>query len=464
MVLVVDDAHRALRALPRLISREAFEPVWVPDEATGLEVLRRRAAEVRVVVVDLKTSAMGGGGFLHRARELAPGAAVLVTGPLGPFLYRDGAFFAYTGPSLGSEINAVLQGIAGVGRPSPALSGQPGPSRRPDRFGPLLGASPAMGRVYARIDSLRTSLATVLIQGESGTGKELVARTIHDTSPRAQGPFVAINCGAIPGPLMESELFGHEKGAFTGASSRRQGKFEVARGGTLFLDEIGELDRDLQVKLLRVLQEREFYRVGGNRAVPADVRVIAATSRDLRSAVRDGEFREDLFYRLHVVPVELPPLRERKGDIPLLLDHFFRTTAAAARRSPPRLTPEARQALLHYPYPGNVRELANLVERLVVLCGEQAGWEDLPEEVRRSGQTPSDGRGLLKELPEEGVSLREVEKELITKTLRQTGGNKQAAARRLGITRRLLYLRLAEYGIDADVTSGDTSKRLCHLA
>ncbi len=460
VVLVVDDAHRALRALPRLICREAFEPVWVPDEAAGLEVLRRRAAEVRVVVVDLKTSVLGGGGFLHRARELAPGAAVLVTGPLGPFLYRDGAFFAYTGPCLGREINTVLEEITGAGPPGPP--GDRAPLPRTDRFGPLLGRSPAMRRVYARIESLRSSLATVLIQGESGTGKELVARTIHDTSPRARGPFVAVNCGAIPAPLVESELFGHEKGAFTGALRRRQGKFEAARGGTLFLDEIGELDRALQVKLLRVLQEREFCRVGGDRPVRADVRVIAATSRDLRAAVREGQFREDLFYRLHVVPVGLPPLRERREDVPLLLDHFFQTVAAAAGREPPRLTREARRALLEYPYPGNVRELANLVERLVVLCGERVGWEDLPEEVRRSVRGPLPGAGVLGELPEGGVPLREVEKELIAKTLRQTGGNKQAAARRLGITRRLLYLRLAEYGIDGGVTCRDTPGARCH--
>ena len=462
VVLVVDDPHRALRALPRLISRETFDPVWVPDEAAGLEVLRRRGAEVQVVIVDLKTSGMGGGGFLHRARELAPRAAVLVTGPLGPFLYRDGAFFAYTGPCLGREINTVLEEVTGAVPLPPAPPAGRRLSPRADRFGPLLGASPAMRRVYGHIESLRSSLATVLVQGESGTGKELVARTIHETSPRAGGPFVAVNCGAIPAPLVESELFGHEKGAFTGAVRRRQGKFEAARGGTLFLDEIGELDRALQVKLLRVLQEREFCRVGGDRPVRADVRVIAATSRDLRAAVREGHFREDLFYRLHVVPVELPPLRERREDVPLLLDHFFRTVAAAAGRAPPRLTREARRALLEYPYPGNVRELANVVERLVVLCGESVGWEDLPEEVRRSVGGPSPGAGVLRDLPEGGVPLREVEKELIAKTLRQTGGNKRAAARRLGITRRLLYLRLAEYGIDAGVTCRDTPGGRCH--
>ncbi len=462
LVLVVDDAHGALRALPRLISRERFEAVWVPDEATGLEVLRHRASEVRVVVVDLKASGMGGGGFLHQARRIAPRAAVLVTGPLGPFLYRDGAFFEYTGPSLGTQINTVLAEIAGEAgsRPPPPPADAP-PGRHAHGFGPILGRSPAMQRVYGLIDSLRCSLATVLIQGESGTGKELVARTIHDTSRRARGPFIAVNCGAIPAPLVESELFGHERGAFTGAVHRRQGKFEMACGGTLFLDEIGELDRDLQVKLLRVLQEREFYRVGGNRPIRADVRVIAATSRDLRADVRDGRFREDLFYRLHVVPVALPPLRERRDDIPLLLDHFFATFAAAAGRAPPRLTRRARQALLEYPYPGNVRELANLAERLVVLCGESATWEDLPGEVRRATAPPSPP-GVLGELPEGGVPLREVERELIAKTLRQTGGNKKAAARRLGITRRLLYLRLAEYGIDGRVTRGDTSGEPCN--
>jgi DNA-binding NtrC family response regulator len=287
-----------------------------------------------------------------------------------------------------------------------------------------------------------------LIQGESGTGKELIAQTIHQTSPRQKHPFVAINCGAIPANLMESELFGHERGAFTSAVSQRKGKFEIAEGGTLFLDEVGELDRELQVTLLRVLQEKEFQRVGGNNTYKTDVRIISATSQDLSRAVHAGHFRDDLFYRLNVIPVHVPPLRERRADIPLLSAHLFNKSAKEMGRSPPVLSEEVLNALKNYRYPGNVRELANIVERILTLCPDgKISFKDLPEEVREEAAYAPQTINVLNDLPDGGACLSAVEKELILKTLEMTSGNKAAAARMIGITRRRLYLRLSQYGL-----------------
>lgn len=455
-ILIVDDQYRTFQCLPGLISPDVFSAIWVPDEQEGLKILRNQPDEVQIIVVDLKSSGMGGGGFLQKARQIAPQAAVLITGPVSPFLYQGGAFYEFSGPSLKRDINTVLVGIAqkigweqGVRKDSTRLC------EPRERFGVIIGKSEGINEIYQTIENLKESSATVLIQGESGTGKELVARTIHQTSPRKERPFVAINCGAIPSTLMESELFGHERGAFTTAISQRKGKFEVAERGTLFLDEIGELGRDLQVKLLRVLQEKEFQRVGGNKTYRTDVRIIAATSQDLSKTVRNGHFRKELFYRLNVVPISLPALRERKEDIPLLFDHFTRGAAKELGRPVPFFTDEAREVLMNYSFPGNVRELANLVERLLVTCPDGViKLQDLPGEVLEDVNPKLRSQGVIGHLPEGGISLREMEKELILKTLRMTSGNKQAAAKILGITRRMLYLRLAQYGIapQLDVT------------
>jgi DNA-binding NtrC family response regulator len=449
IVLIVDDEYRVLRALARLISPQEFTAVWVPDEQQGLVALQDQPARIRIIIIDLKSSGMGGGGFLQQARHLAPHAAVLITGPLGPFLYQDGAFYEFSGSSLKQNINGILLSIVQKmdnGWISPQKSGRR-PARK-DRFGAIIGRSESINAIYRLIDHLQGSSSTVLIQGESGTGKELIAQTIHQTSPRQHRPFVAINCGAIPANLMESELFGHERGAFTTAVTQRKGKFEVAEGGTLFLDKVGELDRELQVKLLRVLQEKEFQRVGGNNTYKTDVRILAATSQDLSQAVQAGHFRDDLFYRLNVIPVNVPPLRERRADIPLLLDHFFNHTAAEMGHYPPVLSEEVLNALRNYRYPGNVRELANIVERLLTMCPDgKINFKDLPQEVREEASSAPQTANVLNDLPDGGACLSEVEKELILKTLAMTSGNKAAAARMIGITRRRLYLRLSQYGL-----------------
>jgi DNA-binding NtrC family response regulator len=467
VVLIVDDEYRVLRALGRLISPQEFTAVWVPDEQQGLAVLKDQPARIRIVIIDLKSSGMGSGGFLQRARHLAPHAAVLITGPLGPFLYQGGAFYEFSGPNLKQDVNGILLSIVqkmDKGQLSRKKAGRKPECR--DGFGAIIGRSERINAIYRLIDHLQGTSSTVLIHGESGTGKDLIARTIHQTSPRQNRPFVAINCGAIPANLMESELFGHERGAFTTAIAQRKGKFEIAEGGTLFLDEIGELDRELQVKLLRVLQEKEFQRVGGNNTYNTDVRILAATSQDLSQAVQTGHFRDDLFYRLNVIPLHVPPLRERRTDIPLLLDHFFNKTAAEMGRCLPALSEEALNALKNYRYPGNVRELANIVERLLALCPDgKIGFKDLPPEVRAEAAHAPQTVRVLNELPDGGACLSDVEKELILKTLAMTSGNKAAAARMIGITRRRLYLRLSQYGLAQleAATPGHSQKASCNL-
>jgi DNA-binding NtrC family response regulator len=449
VVLIVDDEYCVLRALSRLISPQDFIAVWVAGEQQGLEVLKEQPKQVQIIITDLKSSGMGGAGFLQQARRLAPHAAVLITGPLGPFLYHGGNFYELSGPNLKKDINGILLSI--TQKLENGAASRKKDVRKPelkDGLGAIIGRSEGINAIYRLIDTLKGSSSTVLIQGESGTGKELIARTIHQTSPRQRSPFVAINCGAIPANLIESELFGHERGAFTSAVSQRKGKFEVAEGGTLFLDEINELDRELQVKLLRVLQEKEFERVGGNVTFKTDVRIIAATSQDLNQAVQSGHFRDDLFYRLNVIPVRVPPLRARKGDIPLLLEHFFDKTAREMGRRTPVLSEEVLAALTDYRYPGNVRELANIVERLMTICPDgKIGLQDLPKEVLDESAHAPHAATVLTALPSGGARLSQVEKELILKTLEIASGNKSVAARMIGITRRRLYLRLSQYGL-----------------
>ena len=446
-VMIVDDTYRTLKALPGMISIEDFEPLWVPDARQAIRLLKDKANKVQIIIIDLKTSGMGGGGFLQQVRRIVPQAALLIVGPFGPFLYQEGRFYELQAPSLKQSINTILLSIAGkMSLGTKSESGAEHVIERKERFGVIIGKSEGINDIYRLINNLKDSDVSVLIQGESGTGKELVSRTIYQTSRRKERPFVAINCGAIPPHLIESELFGHERGAFTSASHQRKGKFEEAEGGTLFLDEIGELDRELQVKLLRVLQEKEYQRVGGNKTLFSDVRIIAATSRNLKAAMASGFFRDDLFYRLNVMPIHIPPLRNRPEDIPLLLDHFFSKSALELERQKLLVSARAEKALAEYTYPGNIRELMNVVQRIFITCPSgTVTFEDLPEELRAKRKSTYNGKFVLAELPESGVRLQDVEKELILKTLELTKGNKMAAASLLGITRRLLYLRLSQY-------------------
>jgi two-component system NtrC family response regulator/two-component system response regulator HydG len=308
------------------------------------------------------------------------------------------------------------------------------------KFANLIGESPALQSVLQIVQQAAPTKATVLILGESGTGKELIAQALHEASPRKDQAFVKVNCAALSESLLESELFGHEKGSFTGATGRREGRFERADGGTLFLDEIGEISPGTQVKLLRVLQTREFERVGGSEPVKVDVRLVAATNRDLAAEVKAGRFREDLYYRLNVVAVNLPPLRERKGDLPALVSHFIEKYARSYEKRVRGLAPGTLQSLLAHDWPGNVRELENAVERAVVLCqGPELTAEDLPPAL----QGPRARRNTESLIP--GASWAEIEREAILRTLEMVGGSTSKAAEVLGISIRKIQYRLAEY-------------------
>jgi DNA-binding NtrC family response regulator len=309
----------------------------------------------------------------------------------------------------------------------------------------IIGQSPSMAEVLAVVRQVAPARTTVLLLGESGTGKELIARAIHQLSPRARLPMVAVHCAALSPTLLESELFGHEKGAFTGAYERRVGRFEQAQGGTLFLDEIGEIDATVQVKLLRFLGERTFERVGSNKTLTADVRLIAATNKDLQGQVKAGKFREDLFFRLAVVQIALPPLRERTGDIPLLAKVFLREFARENDKNVNDFTAESLEALMNYAWPGNVRELRTAIEHALVLTrGEKIGLRDLPAAVRAAGLEGSPARLLA----QPDMTVAEAEKQLIVRALKESGGNRTEAARKLGMSRRTLHRKLHLYRLE----------------
>ena len=312
----------------------------------------------------------------------------------------------------------------------------------------LIGASEAMRLVFRLIERAANSRSTALISGESGTGKELVASALHQLSPRQEGPFVVVNCAAIPDTLLESELFGHERGAFTDARERHIGRFEAASGGTLFLDEIGELALPLQAKLLRALQEQKIDRVGAKTPVAVDVRVVAATNRDLRKAVEERQFRSDLYYRIHVLPIQLPPLRARRGDVRLLAENFLSRAGQTARRSTLRLHPETLETLEQYDWPGNVRELENALERAVALGdGDEITPSDLPEEIRHASRVAALGSEVRRGQIDLESAVSRFESEMIRETLAKTRGNQTRAAEQLGITRRVLKLKMDRYGI-----------------
>jgi DNA-binding NtrC family response regulator len=311
----------------------------------------------------------------------------------------------------------------------------------------VIGKSPAMAEVLELVKQVAPARTTVLLEGESGTGKELIAKVIHQLSPRARQPLVTVHCAALPSTLLESELFGHEKGAFTGAHERRIGRFELAQGGTLFLDEIGEIDAALQVKLLRFLGERTFERVGSNKTLTADVRLIAATNKNLEEQVRAGSFREDLFFRLRVFEVWLPPLRERSEDIPLLAQAFLQEYSEENNKAVSGLTPEAMAALRAYSWPGNVRELRTAIEHGVVLCrGDKVGIRDLPPAVRNGSELAPHKPARTKTRID--LNLKEAEKDLIVHTLQSTGGNRTLAAKKLGMSRRHLHRKLHDYNLE----------------
>jgi two-component system response regulator HydG len=442
-VLVVDDDRANLDSVARIFQLEGLATLTASDGAEGLALLRR--PEVGVLVTDLMMPGLDGKELLRTARSMRPDVEVVLMTAYGTVeaavsAMKDGAYDFITKPlKRHALVKTVLRALE---HRALMAENETLKARLADLGAPggrtLIGQSPAFRALMETLRQAGAAHATVLLVGESGTGKELAARALHELSPRASGPFVAVNCGAIPETLLEAELFGVEKGAFTGALARREGRFERAHGGTLFLDEVGELSLSAQVKLLRVLQEGEIERLGGSGPLAVDVRVVSATRRELPREVAESRFREDLYYRLNVVEVRIPPLASRREDVPLLADHFLRRFAAKNAKPLRGLSPEALQALEDYAWPGNVRELEHAVERAVVLArGDILEVGDLPESVR-TGPRGAAGQVVIPI----GTPMEEVERRLIHETLRHTGGDKTMAARLLGIAARTIYRKL----------------------
>ncbi len=441
-VLVVDDQQPNRVTLERILSREGWEVAHAEDGRKGLD--RLREGGIGVIVTDLKMPGMTGLELLKAARALAPDVEVVVMTAYGTVetaveAMKEGAYDYVTKPLRRSEIVATIA-KAFEKRQLILENRQLREQIRAAKNVPVIGTSAPLRHLLAEVDQVAPSDASVLLVGESGTGKGLLARVLHERSRRASKRLVTVNCAALPESLLESELFGHEAGAFTGARGRKEGRFDLAAGGTLFLDEVTEIPLPVQVKLLRVLQEGEYERVGGTRTLQADVRVVAATNRDIEAEVAAGRFREDLFYRLNVIQLRVPPLRDRRDDVPLLAAHFLDRFGQKNHKAVTGFTPDAQDALIGYEWPGNVRELENAVERAVVLCREdRVDLAQLPPPVRQ-------GRGARKLLTfEVGAPLKEVERQMITETLRYTQGDKGLAASLLGITARTIYRREAEW-------------------
>ena len=446
-IVVVDDEPAQRELIGGFLAKQGHE---VFPAASGAEALAHvKDRRVDLVLSDCRMPGMSGPELLLGIKAVNPEVPLILMTAYGTVetavqAMKDGAADYLTKPLDLEELLLRLARVAEQSRLRSEVRDLQARLVERHRLEGIIGESGRMQEVLALAKRVAPSNATVLIRGESGTGKELIARAIHFNSPRAGGPLVNLNCAALPEQLLESELFGHEKGAFTGAVAQRKGRFEQADGGSIFLDEIGDLSPTLQVKLLRVLQERQFERVGGNRTLTVDVRVLAATHRDLERAMREGTFRDDLYYRLNVVTIQIPPLRERREDISLLLDHFLRKFAAKNRRDVTGLTAAARDALLKYDYPGNVRELENIVERAILLCrGRVIDLEDLPATVR-PGQR-SAGEPLPKDLP--GV-LADIERQAIESALERSGGIQTQAAETLGISERVLRYKMKKYGLE----------------
>ena len=459
-LLIVDDELNIRRVLVAMLKREGYETTAAADGEQALAVLHR--SPVDVVITDLIMPKLGGLELLKRVGTEFPDVPVIMITAHGTVdtaveAMKAGAFDYITKPFEQDELKKVIvKATRARDLERQHLHPAAGDGERP----PLVGQSAAMRAVYEVISKVADSPSTVLITGESGTGKELVALALHRGSSRRDQPLIKVNCAAIPKDLVESELFGYEKGAFTGAVGSKPGRFELADGGTLFLDEIGEIPVEMQVKLLRALQESEFEHVGGIKTIRVDVRLIAATNRDLKSLIAEGRFREDLFYRLNVVPIALPPLRERKEDIPPLTQHFVEKYDRRLGKKVERLDPDALEILLGYSWPGNIRELENLMERSVLFAdGPVISASQLPESLREKttgapmpiaavgpiGAIAAPSGASMKEIVRQAQA--ELERELISRALEETDGNVTRAAKRLQISRKSLQVKMKELGL-----------------
>jgi two-component system response regulator AtoC len=456
-VLIVDDEPNLRKILSAQLTRDGYDALTAEDGEQGLHLLREH--HIDLIITDLKMPKVDGMTLLKRALEIEPELPVVLITAHGTIdtaveALKRGAFDFVTKPFDKDEVRQIVAKALKT-RELRGADATPAPSGA--RFG-IIGTSQGIAELYAILERVADTPTTALITGESGTGKELVARALHEHSGRKDKPFIKVNCAAIPKELIESELFGYERGAFTGAVASKPGRFELANGGTLFLDEIGEIPIEMQVKLLRVLQESEFERVGGIKTIRVDVRLVAATNRDLKKLIATGSFREDLFYRLNVVPIRLPALRERTGDIPLLAEHFLVKFNERLRKKVEGLDPDATEVLAQYPWPGNIRELENVIERAVLFCDEsKLHAKDLPPDVRGIpviANVPLPEADLHAALAGEGglkghvkVAMSRLEKELVSRALQQTSGNVTHAARLLKISRKGLQLKMKELGL-----------------
>lgn len=449
VILVVDDEAPLREALGKALTKEGYAVLLAADGQQGLDLLRN--TPVNVILLDLKMPGLAGLELLKAAKLLVPDIEVIVITGHGTVddavqAMKQGAYDFITKPFKRlTLVKAVEKALEKQGLSQKARLLQRRLDEIDDR-GQIVGISAAMGRVLALVEQVAGSEATVMIRGESGTGKELVANLVHRLSPRRDRPFIKVNCAALPETLLESELFGYEKGAFTGALTRKAGRFELANRGTMFLDEIGDLSLTTQAKLLRVLQEGEFERLGGTQTLRVDIRLVAATNQDLRERVREKMFREDLLYRLDVVTIVLPPLRERPEDIPLLAEHFLRRYAQKSQKKISGFSDEALASLLDYRWPGNVRELEHAIEHAVIFAGgPNVVIGDLPPAI--SGERkPRVERALTISL---GTPLEEVERRLIEETLQLVKGDKELAAKLLGIASRTIYRKLKHSEADS---------------
>ena len=465
-ILVADDEPNLRRILSAILRREGYEVVLASD---GSEALSRIDASIDVVITDLKMPNTDGMEVLRQVGVREPTIPVIMITAFGTVgsaveAVKSGAFDYIEKPFEKDQIRlvvdkAVKQSLANQAAPQATLEAT---DECPGRFG-LVGDSQEMHGIYEIIDKVADTPSTVLITGESGTGKELVAKALHENSSRRDQPFIKINCAAIPKTLMESELFGYEKGAFTGAANAKPGRFELADKGTLFLDEIGEIPIEMQVKLLRAIQESEFERVGGLKTLKVDVRLITATNRDLEQETKDGNFRHDLYYRLNVVPLQIPPLRSRRGDIPMLVTHIIRKFNDRLKKNVETIAPQALERLVQHTWPGNIRELENVLERTILFSSEacidlpdlpdefgqaspRAPNEVLPPVMDESGPSPEIGADAsLKDIVRAETSR--VERELIDRALEETGGNVTQAAKLLKISRKSLQMKMKDFGL-----------------
>jgi len=455
-ILIVDDEARMQRLFEINLGPK-YEVMTAGDGEQALEVVKSR--DVALLVTDLKMPGMNGMTLLHEAHRIYPDLPVVIMTAYGTVegavqAMKEGAVDYILKPVKMEEMEILIEKTLSVRRLQDENRSLRQELQSVYGSTSIVGNHPAIQKVIQLISQVAGTRATVLVQGESGTGKEIVARAIHYQSDRASKPFVVINCAAIPSNLLESELFGHEKGAFTGAIKTKKGRLELADQGTLFLDEIGEMPKELQVKILRVLEEQKFQRVGGTEDVEVDNRIIAATNKDLKQAVEAGAFRDDLFYRLNVITISIPPLRERKEDIPLLVDYFLEKHRKVFKSRAAGVSDDALKLLVEYSWPGNVRELENALVRAMILCGsEMIQPEDLQEEMRREEvqeetKLPAD-REELKQMKKEAQqkAKEEIEKRFIIEALKQGGGNVMRSAEMVGMDRRQFQNLLRKYGI-----------------